>query len=488
MPQDRVTRRRRGTEGEPRRTTRQKFRYSVQLRACQRHQGLARLLACASGRLGLSCVPMSNGESSVLSQASIFLHRVHAEIDRRRELAQSVGRIRPLSDDCLFIDMKHKDYRVSFEVQGTSTGWHLNAIGQDADSASFVRSVFTNEAGASDDGARKRRLREWELDVTSDAVSMEVVRSIEAVEQQVQQRRLDAVNKAITEESAIPAYWWDGRTNFGDLIGPWLINAITGRPTINTKGIRLSVPGLVSVGSVLNRLERPGMEVWGSGLIAPLSGSAVTRLRSHRPSAVHAVRGWKTRKELTSKLGWDVPEVYGDPALLLPRFLSPIDGSPAQGRVSFCPHYRHKGYFNQSFHDDHHVIDVEQDVESVVGELATSSHVISTSLHGIIIAHAYGVPWTWLRIEDDPLNGDKFKFEDFFTVLDRSAVSEKSVRIANLADLDVNRIAKTSTLPANKFSFDPLLEAFPLTGPPAGDQYPNPSRKGLLRRLLSHHR
>ncbi|NKX49342.1 polysaccharide pyruvyl transferase family protein, partial [Arthrobacter deserti] len=86
-------------------------------------------------------------------------------------------------------------------------------------------------------------------------------------------------------------------------------------------------------------------------------------------------------------------------------------------------HYSHKPYFAGVKGARLNVVNVANGLERVVAQIANASHCIATSLHGIIIAHAYGVPWTWLRIGDHELHGDSFKFEDFFTVLERGEVS-----------------------------------------------------------------
>lgn len=257
-------------------------------------------------------------------------------------------------------------------------------------------------------------------------------------------------------------YWWDQKKNFGDLIGPWLVQKISGRQVVNTMWEEegRDAPGLLTVGSLLHSLRRPGLDVWGAGSMMTLNAAYVERLSGRRPRKIHAIRGWRTYKELSTKLGWDVPKVYGDPALLLPRFHRPRQGGVAAGRIAIVPHYFHKAIFD-SAGPEFHVVDVARDPEVVVDEIASSRACISTSLHGVIVAHAYGVPWTWLRVADHPLRGDTFKFEDFFTVMDRSAVSAVSMAKEDCSKEPLLRIANDATVPRNKFSFDDLLESFP---------------------------
>ena len=50
---------------------------------------------------------------------------------------------------------------------------------------------------------------------------------------------------------SVPGYWWDLQENFGDQIGAWIIEMITGRPAHNTMGDPAAGYGLVTVGSIL---------------------------------------------------------------------------------------------------------------------------------------------------------------------------------------------------------------------------------------------
>ena len=264
------------------------------------------------------------------------------------------------------------------------------------------------------------------------------------------------------EVDPLRMYWWDQKVNFGDLIGPWLVREITGRDVVNTMWEEVGeAPGLLTVGSLLHSLRRSGLDVWGAGSMRSLDEAFVKKLSVRQPRKIHAVRGWRTYQELTSKLGWQVPKVYGDPALLAPRFHSASQSDVTKGRISIVPHYFHKKYFDPLEGDRFHIVNVARDPTIVIDEIASSDVCMSTSLHGVIVAHAYQVPWVWVRVADHPLRGDRFKFEDFFTVLDRSKVGEVSLSVEDITAGFMTAHAKKAAVPANKFTFDDLLDAFP---------------------------
>lgn len=276
-------------------------------------------------------------------------------------------------------------------------------------------------------------------------------------------------NAVLNHQATIPprsiaSYWWDMKKNFGDLISPWILEELTARPVYNTIG-RIDVPdALMTVGSLITEMQRPGMTIWGTGLIAPLNAASIKRLKPREPEAILAVRGKHTRKQLMKELGWDVPEVYGDPALLMPYLFQPDRRRPTDRQgLSVILHYAHKSVLTHEHIEKFggYAIEVQRPAEHVVAEIALSDVVISTSLHGLILAQAYEIPWVWLRITDNPLAGDKFKFEDFFTVLKRDQVAEVEVTAEELREIDLAEVARTATVPKSYFDPLALVKALP---------------------------
>jgi hypothetical protein len=147
--------------------------------------------------------------------------------------------------------------------------------------------------------------------------------------------------------------------------------------------------------------------------------------------------------------------------MLLPRFYSPKPRADANGKIAIVPHYAHKKHFDSLQDEGVHVVDVQEDPDTVVDQIAASQQCLSTSLHGIIVAQAYGIPWVWLRISGERLLGGDFKFEDFFTVINRASVRVGIIDPASATGPCSKALADFAYLPKNKFTFTPLLESFP---------------------------
>jgi pyruvyltransferase len=194
--------------------------------------------------------------------------------------------------------------------------------------------------------------------------------------------------------------------NFGDLIGPMVVAALVRR-----EGLAGRATGrLLAVGSILH-LAADGDSVWGSGVNAkiPVSQHRFSRLD------VRAVRGPLTRRWLAEHKGIEAPEVYGDPALLL-RAVRPdlfAGERHVTRRLTVVPNLN--DYPRMIGVRD--VIDPRRPVADVIARIRSSEAVISSSLHGIVIAELAGVPVVPLApsATDAPLGAEPpFKYEDYY--------------------------------------------------------------------------
>lgn len=220
----------------------------------------------------------------------------------------------------------------------------------------------------------------------------------------------------------VPLTWCYGR-NWGDALSPVLVRLLSGKPVFHLEGLHHD--RYLVIGSILEGANET-TEVWGSGFIRE-DGKVIGR-----PRAVHAVRGPLTRA-LLLKQGIECPEIYGDPALLLPHFFNP--NVTKRYSVGIVPHYIDKGCAWLKQHRTNPqvlILDIESDIMDFVREIKSCEVILSSSLHGLICADAYGVPNVWVQFSDDVVGGD-FKFRDYR--LSIGAEDPKPLRVTEKTEL-----------------------------------------------------
>lgn len=212
-----------------------------------------------------------------------------------------------------------------------------------------------------------------------------------------------------------------GIPNFGDELSPEVVAFLTGRRVERTGRWRCDLTG---IGSILNRYVEPKgravsairsalgypVMVWGSGLISD-------RPAKRNSLKVLAVRGQFTRDALGAPQ--DTP--LGDPGLLVAKMMK--IGGFRKG-IGIVPHYTDKSHEMVkalSSLSGVRVIDVERGGAEVCAEIAACSVVFSSSLHGLIVADAFGIPNQRLKFGGN-LKGGDFKFLDYASALGRQNI------------------------------------------------------------------
>lgn len=152
--------------------------------------------------------------------------------------------------------------------------------------------------------------------------------------------------------------------------------------------------------------------IWGTGIMYDgLKGLWFEKFwdANHRRLDIRAVRGPMTR-EVFLKLGHQCPEVYGDPGILMPLIYQPKDVEKTHDYM-VIPQYTTENEVRKYFPDDLVISMNSNDYKSVINRIVSCKKVYSSSLHGIILAEAYGVPAVFFR--GVPAIVD-FKYKDYY--------------------------------------------------------------------------
>lgn len=221
--------------------------------------------------------------------------------------------------------------------------------------------------------------------------------------------RLDrAAQENEEDDRARPSVWWarsPAPGHFVEVLKPWIIDQLLpGTPKFGRRQRAL----LTGEGALTTTTA--GNVVWGGGI----------RSADERPSAdatFLAVRGPRTRRAVIAA-GGHCPELYGDPVQLMPEVL-PRDRP--KRRKHYLGLLRGPGDLSMDVSlDGVHEIDAigtpPTVIEHVVEEILHCRGLLTTSVAGLVTAHAYGVPARWCVFGDNHRNrqSDGEEFRDYF--------------------------------------------------------------------------
>ena len=222
---------------------------------------------------------------------------------------------------------------------------------------------------------------------------------------------------------------WCNIKNFGDALNPYVFSKLSGlkvqycnytKPDY-IKEIKLLIKAIIKghkydynrlknpisngkvilgIGSLLDR-SLSNFQVWGSGYM--------NEFERAKGGTLYAVRGKYSAKKLFAE-GFPFCEVWGDPALLLPLIYKP-QAPQNNVKLGIVPHSKEYQYFKKKYPIVAVINLSTNDIENVINEICACQYILSSTLHGIIVAQAYGIPAIWIKKAD--INTDGIKFKDY---------------------------------------------------------------------------
>lgn len=184
--------------------------------------------------------------------------------------------------------------------------------------------------------------------------------------------------------------------NFGDILTPHLLDYFKIQYQYSKKEF-----DTLCIGSIISKAKKD-TTVLGSGIIS--KNDVVTPLANYK-----FVRGPHTRKKVIDT-GGICPEIYGDPAMLLPLICKE---SRKEHELGIIPHYVDYDKVKQEYPNVKVINLLNSNPLEVCKEITSCKKIISSSLHGVITAHAYEIPAAWVKFSNN-LAGDDIKFYDHF--------------------------------------------------------------------------
>ena len=245
-------------------------------------------------------------------------------------------------------------------------------------------------------------------------------------------------------------FWWNPaaaghpfRHNFGDDLFFHIATKLLGSQP--AWGGLESKERLVFLGGSVLQFIRRGDICWGAGL----RDGEMPDVRFHQVD-VAACRGRLTEERLYPFLRGNRPAL-GDPGILTAQ-LFPEWNSEKKHTVGFVPHFSDFESFSARSLPGP-VIDPRQPAHVVVPQITECRMIVSSSLHGLIVAEAFNIPA--IPLETGSAHPEPpFKYEDYYSVTDRSFSPACNLTQAI-------SLAESAQVPSHAELCQRLLEAFP---------------------------
>lgn len=222
----------------------------------------------------------------------------------------------------------------------------------------------------------------------------------------------------------------------------------------------------------------PVLHVWGSGFLDPKIPEG--KIHYYRDMIIHAVRGQKTL-EVLKTVGYvreDEKVALGDPGLLYADLFPEVKTAAKKYDIALIPH-RHDQVAALKLAEvlrvqGYSVVYVDvmlSEPRDIILQIAESRKVISSSLHGIIVADSLRIPNRRLVFEDFAScpqcqrSISHFKFADYYSAFGLEAPAyETEVNLRAEPKKVVEAISAADCVPQEKVEAckKALLESFPI--------------------------
>ncbi len=205
-------------------------------------------------------------------------------------------------------------------------------------------------------------------------------------------------------------------------------------------------------------LFKPRVYIWGTGFISYNSGD---KKLCKKKTKFMAVRGELSKSRIEKSLNTKIDCVTGDAGILASYLID--EKIEKKYDIGIIPHLNEQN--DKRFAElikqfsNSRMIDVSRDPITVTKQIAECRYILSSSLHGLIIADSLGVPNIHV-VATNKLRGDGFKFDDYYSAygIKHEFVDLNKQKITDLEYIKNNYKLKKEWIDEKKRK---MVEAFP---------------------------
>ena len=260
------------------------------------------------------------------------------------------------------------------------------------------------------------------------------------------------LNESLVRKRFSNVYYWNPKNNlfllkvfgrrinnFGDLLGPIIVKKILLEKNIKGKFL-YPKNKLLTIGSIFH-FASENDHIWGTGINGKVNNNF-----DFNNLNIYAVRGPLTREILINR-GLKVPEVYGDPGILFGYLFPEYLNLEKKRKYLIIPNLNDKEFYKNNLGIK--VSLPTNNLRKIIVDIAQSEIIISSSLHGIILADAFGIDSVILKSNIE----NPFKYKDYLIGTGR----EDFTFAENL-----EKALKSKPIEKCNFDYLKLINSFPL--------------------------
>ncbi|MDQ0512523.1 polysaccharide pyruvyl transferase family protein [Ancylobacter amanitiformis] len=281
--------------------------------------------------------------------------------------------------------------------------------------------------------------------------------------------------------------------NLGDTLSALIVAGMAG-VTVRRAGFDQPIERMVAVGTIGHNQRNGVLHFWGTGVDAERNPVDPLVRGYVRPSDtdfhIHALRGPNSARTLRAA-GMQVPDVFGDPVWMLPRFwpMKDVEKTHDLGVILHITELEDRTpealvkptLKRYGIPDDFkgrirlintHCPPTPEGMKAKVAEIVSCRAIVSTSLHGLVLSETYGIPCAWFATYGDgegrmlelgnPQHQIDHRMRDFYSGVGRSTLSSYCLDRSRATDWNAVLAWVHGKWQPLIYDDGPLIRAFPM--------------------------
>lgn len=203
--------------------------------------------------------------------------------------------------------------------------------------------------------------------------------------------------------------YWTKQDNVGDYLSCVVYQWMLEKKNIQPNSPAVKSCHLLGIGSIIAEMPFDAV-IWGSGIHTLVKMYKLYKWRKIVKYDIRVLRG-PISQNMLARCGYQCNDiVFGDPAILMPLIYVPKTNEKKY-RVSIVNHFSVE---EKNKDQKYNYIDIKtKDYKHFIDEIVASQLIISSSLHGIILAESYGVPAIFVN-EKGKMYSEIIKYYDWY--------------------------------------------------------------------------